>query len=157
MRALVLCTLLAGFASVAFLACNPNSIGRPCVNPQGSDVRGTQISSPALECPSRLCLIQPPNETSTADGGAQVARATCTAFCNTNDDCAPENRGQCSDFVCAVVKTVGDFCCQKVCVCRGDLVPNQNVDVDGGVITPPACRPETYQGSTPACPNIKVQ
>lgn len=162
MRALVLCALVGGVAGVGFLACNPNSIGRPCVNPQGSDVRGTQISSPALECPSRLCLIQPVTSGGAmTDGGATVPRATCTAFCDNNGDCnPPETKSQCaSGFVCAVASTAGDFCCRKMCVCKDDLQVNVNENPDGGIITPHVCDPNTYKGTgmTPSCPYVKVQ
>jgi len=138
MRALVLCTLLAASAGFIFLACNPNSIGRPCVNPEGSAVLGTQISSPALECPSRLCLIQPPSATSSVDGGV---RTTCTALCQNDGDCAPETDKFCkAGFACAVAATAGKFGCKKMCVCREDLVPNINQDpVDGGTIIPTVC------------------
>lgn len=163
MRALFLCALMGGVVGVAFVGCNPNSIGRPCVNPQGSDVRGTQISDPALECPSRLCLIQPVSTTggAVADGGVTVPRATCTAPCQNNGDCEAETKSQCAGgFVCAVAATAGPFCCRKVCVCRADLQANVNEDpVDGGVILPHACDPETWKmsGMAPTCPNVKVK
>ena len=163
MRSLFLCALLGGVVGVGFLACNPNSIGRPCVNPQGSDVRGTQISSPALECPSRLCLIQPISSSggAVADGGTAIPRATCTATCDSNSDCdSPENTSQCKHFVCAVAATAGPFCCRKMCICKDDLQPSVNEDpVDGGVILPHVCDPKTYQGTgmAPTCPNVKVQ
>ena len=159
MRAFLLCAVVSGLVGVGFIACNPNSIGRPCVNPQGSDVRGTQISSPALECPSRLCLIQPPAANSSVDGGG--ARATCTAECDNTGDCDPETHKYCqAGFACAIAATAGPFCCRKVCVCREDLVPGVNQDpVDGGVITPHSCDPATYTGSgtTPECPNVKLK
>jgi hypothetical protein len=159
MRALLLCALLGGVVGVGLFACNPNSIGRPCINPGGQAVGGTQISSPALECPSRLCLIQPANastgNTGAGDGGAAY-RATCTAGCNSNSDCSPETNAQCQDaagnplgFVCAVATTGGPFCCRKICICRGDLVQGVNVDPDGGVVTPFVCN--AANGST--CPN----
>jgi len=154
MRAFLLCVLVAGIVGAGYLACNPNSIGRPCVNPLGSDVRGTQVSSPALECPSRLCLITPPT------GMATAARATCTASCESDGDCDPENRDQCSHFVCAVAATAGPFCCRKVCICRDDLRAGENQDpVDGGAMLPVSCDPRTYQqaGTTPQCPNIKLK
>lgn len=159
MRALVLVAVLGGIVGVGFWACNPNSIGRPCVNPLGSDVRGTQISSPALECPSRLCLIQPPNASSiaTSDGGA---RATCTATCNHDSDCPAETKQYCKEFVCAVAATAGDFCCRKLCICKDDLVPGVNEDpIDGGTMLPTACDPATYKatGTTPDCPNVSVK
>ena len=153
MRALLLCALVAGVVGAGLFACNPNSIGRPCVNPGGQAVLGTQISSPALECPSRLCLLQPPNastgqtgQTQGGDGG--TFRATCTATCNSDGDCSPETNQYCQDsaghplgFVCAVASSSGPFCCKKVCVCKGDLVPNFNQDVDGGAALPFVCDP----------------
>src|SRR5438105_11509516 len=105
MRALLLCALMGAVVGSVLFACNPNSIGRACVNPGGQMVSGTQVSSPALECPSRLCLIEPPNASSGnitgADGGA--SRATCTASCNHDSDCDAETREFCkAGFVCAV-------------------------------------------------------
>jgi hypothetical protein len=155
---------MATLVGVGLFACNPNSIGRPCVNPGGQAVTGVQLSSPALECPSRLCLIQPAgassgNVTQASDGGA--FRATCTASCNGDGDCSPETNDLCKDaagnplgFVCAVAASSGPFCCRKICVCRGDLVPGFNRDpVDGGVILPTVCDPTKDTGIT--CPNVK--
>ena len=158
MRAFLLLALVTALAGVGFIACNPNSIGRPCVNPQGSAVRGTQVSSPALECPSRLCLIQPANGApDVPDGGS---RATCTAGCESNGDCDPETTQYCkAGFACAVAATTGPFCCRKLCICKSDLQVGVNADVDGGVITPHSCDPATYQGTgqTPECPNVTVK
>jgi hypothetical protein len=157
MRALLLCALVGTVVGVGFVSCNPNSIGRPCVNPLGSDVRGTQISSPALECPSRLCLITPPSGSSDTDGGA---RATCTAECQSDGDCGEETDKFCKKkFVCAVAATAGPFCCRKVCICRDDLKAGENQDpVDGGAKLPTSCDPVTYTstGTTPQCPNVKL-
>jgi hypothetical protein len=157
MRAFLLCALVTVVVGVGFFACNPNSIGRPCVNPQGSAVLGTQISEPALECPSRLCLIQPPAAQSSIDGGS---RAVCTAECQSNGDCDPETTKYCAKgFACAVAAAAGPFCCKKVCICKEDLVPGVNQDpVDGGTILPHSCDPMTYQGTgmTPQCPNVKL-
>lgn len=155
MRALLLCTVVAAVVGAAMFACNPNSIGRPCVNPGGQAVQGTQVSSPALECPSRLCLIQPANASSGnigqgTDGG--VFRATCTATCNHDNDCDPETTKYCKEgFNCAVAVTTGPFCCRKICICKGDLVQGVNVDPDGGTITPPSCDPANPALS---CPNV---
>lgn len=155
MRALLLCALVAGVVGLGFFACNPNSIGRPCVNPTGATVAGTQVSSPALECPSRLCLLQPPGvssgTTSMTDGGS--FRATCTATCESNDDCDPETKNYCrSGFACAIAVQAGPFCCRKLCICREDLVEGVNVSPDGGIITPASCDPK--QNPTPTCPNV---
>ena len=157
MRALLLCALVAGVVGAGLFACNPNSIGRPCVNPGGQAVLGTQISSPALECPSRLCLLQPPNASTGqtgqgSDGG--TFRATCTATCNNDGDCDAETKTLCKEgFNCAVATQAGPFCCKKVCICKTDLVEGVNVDPDGGTVIPFSCDPK--QNPTPTCPNVK--
>lgn len=157
MRALLLSTLVAAVVGAGLFACNPNSIGRPCVNPGGQAVVGTQVSSPALECPSRLCLLQPPNASTGntgqgTDGGSY--RATCTAECQHDSDCDAETKAYCpSGFVCAVATTTGNFCCKKLCICRTDLVEGTNVDPDGGTIVPFSCDPK--QNPMPTCPNVK--
>jgi hypothetical protein len=163
MRALLLCALVAAVVGAGMFACNPNSIGRLCVNPGGQAVLGTQISSPALECPSRLCLLQPPNASTgnvsgqTTDGG--TFRATCTAECQSDGDCSAETNDYCKSadgkplgFVCAVAAQAGPFCCKKLCICRGDLVAGTNVDADGGTIIPFSCDPK--QNPNPTCPNV---
>jgi hypothetical protein len=159
MRAFVLCALVALVVGAGFFACNPNSIGRPCVNPTNAAPLGTQISSPALECPSRLCLIQPAQTTGMM-GETDNARSTCTATCETNDDCDAETRQLCKDssgktynYVCAVATQAGPFCCKKVCICPLDLVDGVNKSPDGGVITPFSCDPK--QNPNPTCPNVK--
>jgi hypothetical protein len=156
MRALLLCALVAAVVGVGILACNPNSIGRPCVNAQGSAVGGTQISSPALECPSRLCLIQPPNASSGTSGDTDGgARATCTAPCGSDSDCDPETTAFCkAGFVCAVAADTGPFCCRKLCICRDDLIPGKNTDpVDGGTVVPFSCTPQGYPQRAQPCRN----
>ncbi len=137
-------------------ACNPNSIGRLCVNPQKTAPTGTSIVSPALECPSRLCLIAPTTDTAFAATG----RTTCTAQCGSNSDCQAETKEACATgYACAVATQVGAFCCEKVCVCRDDLVAGFNKSDDTAnytVITPPACLPSTPDAPNPStCPNIK--
>jgi len=159
MRALLLCALVVGVVGAGLFACNPNSIGRPCVNPGGQAVLGTQVSSPALECPSRLCLLQPPNastgqtgQTQGGDGG--TFRATCTAECQHDNDCDAETKQFCKEgFACAVATQAGPFCCKKLCICKGDLVEGVNVDPDGGTIIPFSCDPK--QNPNPTCPNVK--
>jgi hypothetical protein len=159
MRALLLCALVAGVVGAGLFACNPNSIGRPCVNPGGQEVSGTQISSPALECPSRLCLLQPANASTGDTGNSQGSdggtfRATCTASCEHDSDCEAETKMYCKQgFACAVATQAGPFCCKKLCICKGDLVEGVNVDPDGGTIVPFSCDPK--QNPTPTCPNVK--
>jgi hypothetical protein len=151
MRALLLCALMGVVVGTLLFACNPNSIGRPCQNPGGQAVGGTQVSSPALECPSRLCLIEAAGtatgNVTGVDGGF---RSTCTALCNSDGDCDPETTALCkSGFACAVATQTGPYCCQKMCICREDLSPT-NTDVDGGTKTPEACQP----GKNPTCAHV---
>ncbi len=48
------------------------------------------------------------------------ARATCTAHCDSDSDCANATLSQCAGgFVCAAVGTA----CQKLCVCGVDAKP----------------------------------
>ena len=160
MRALLLCTLVLGVVGAGLFACNPNSIGRPCVNPGGQAVLGTQVSSPALECPSRLCLLQPPNASTGQTGQAQggdggTFRATCTAECQHDSDCDPETKAYCKEgFACAVATQAGPFCCKKLCICKGDLVEGTNVDADGGTIIPFSC---SKDNPMPTCPNAPIK
>ena len=159
MRAFVLCALVAFVVGIGFFSCNPNSIGRPCVNAAGSVPAGTQVSSPALECPSRLCLIQPPGASSASLGDGGLARSTCTAECENDDDCSAETGEHCktadgrqSRFVCAVATQSGPFCCRRLCICREDLVPGVNQDpIDGGVQKPFSC--DRKQNPNPTCPH----
>ncbi len=158
MRALLLCALVAGVVGAGLFACNPNSIGRPCVNPGGQAVLGTQVSSPALECPSRLCLLQPANASTGnvgqgTDGGS--FRATCTAECQHDSDCSPETTAYCNvGFACAVATQAGPFCCKKLCICKSDLVQGVNVDPDGGTIVPYSC---STANPMPTCPNAPIK
>jgi hypothetical protein len=150
---LLLCVL-------ALSACDPSSIGRPCVNPNDNPPSGTQLSSPALECPSRLCLIQQ------LDGGTPnlgASRNTCTAACSSDSDCAAETAELCaSGFRCAVATDVGPYCCRKLCVCADDLRETFNRETPAAtpkdpkpqprVITPFACDPERNDAIT--CANV---
>jgi hypothetical protein len=140
---------VVGFAMVVgLMGCNPNSIGRVCVDPTNTSVSsGAKIASPALECPSRLCLIEP---STTSSSGAI---STCTAECGSNSDCEAETKESCAaGYVCAVATQVGNFCCQKLCICRDSLTPGFNEDdsTPPKIITPVACTP-----GQSTCSNVK--
>jgi hypothetical protein len=146
-------TALMLIASLA--GCTDNGIGRKCIEPVAdlglSPGNHTLLSSPALECPTRLCLIE-----TTQDF---VDRSVCTGQCLTDTDCQQATIGNASDglcpssFVCAVATVQGAFQCKKVCVCRDDLVCGLNSDASGNVITPAAC---PNPSPKPNCP-ITVQ
>lgn len=156
MRALAVCGLVAALVGAALFACNPPP-PRPCVNPGGQPVLATQVSSPALECPSHICLLQPPNGSSTditqgQDGGG--FRATCTHLCQHDSDCSDQTHDYCNvGSVCAVATDTGSFCCKELCICKSDLVQGVNSDADGGTMIPFACSTANPQ---PSCPNAPV-
>lgn len=139
---LLLATISAALATITvaalgLTACEDLGIGRKCIIPGDGGVNGVALSSPALECPQRLCLA---NE--------DTRHAYCTASCETNEDCkdavkasAGTGGAQCErDFVCAVATQTTGLCCKKVCICRDDLLVDFNVDQAGQVITPTSCR-----------------
>jgi hypothetical protein len=81
---------------------------------------------------------------------SNTMHAVCTAFCNTNDDCAgavktsasgdPAMQQCAHDFVCAAATETGPLKCRKVCVCRDDLVQGHNLADDGvTVVCPQSC------------------
>lgn len=124
-------------------ACEDKHIGRTCELGTGS-MGGTNggsvatIASPALECPSRICIL-PPAETANIENTGPL----CTASCESNDDCSDGETGPKMDatdrhcengFVCMWPTTVGDFACQRMCVCR-DFV----VEPRGGFQKPSVC------------------
>ena len=92
--------------------------GRACVTGLEAD-DPTALASPALECPSRLCLHV---EGATPD--------LCTDDCETAADCiaGPENACD-GDFACVAPLSVGPFACRTVCVCDS-AVPDGGFQVD---------------------------
>ena len=106
-------------------ACEDKHIGRTCelgTMPMGGTSGSVAtVSSPALECPSRICLLPGAESGNTANTGP-----LCTASCESNDDCEGEtgpkgdpNDHHCENgFVCMWPTTVGSFKCQRFCVCR---------------------------------------
>jgi hypothetical protein len=149
---------LARFATVAMVAvlaglsagCPDNKIGRKCdLETDDAGTSGTTssatINSQAVECPSRICLL-PANEKSGMTAGL------CTASCSSDDDCedALTSAGDptlChSGFACLVASTVGDFCCQRLCVCK-DFVDTTAMNYNK---TPPVCEP-----GHSTCKNVK--
>lgn len=121
--------------------CEDKHVGRPCelgTTPTGgSSGQVAILASPALECPSRICLL-PVNEKGATTG------PLCTAACESNDDCSDGETGDSSNpadlrcktgFACTWPTTVGDFRCQRLCVCR-DFV----YEPPGGFQQPKDCQ-----------------
>jgi len=122
--------------AVLAVACGPaQHVGRPCeigTTPVGGPSgQVATLASPALECPSRVCLLAGQNAPDTG--------ALCTADCESSQDCEGEtanpndpNDKRChGGFVCVWPTTVGAFACRKMCVCT-DFVT-------GAATKPAAC------------------
>jgi hypothetical protein len=127
-------------------ACENKHIGRPCQigtqPPDGGASGGgfATITSPALECPSRICIL--PADMHNA--GTLNDGALCTYSCSSDSDCSDAETGDMSNpsdtrcktnFLCVWPTTIGPFACQKLCVCHDFLVEPQ-----GGFQKPAACQ-----------------
>jgi hypothetical protein len=117
---------LAALALTMFAmgGCEDKHIGRSCelgTTPTGgSSGQVTIIASPALECPSRICIL--PGDMKGTDTGP-----LCTASCESNSDCEDGETGPAADpndhhcesgFACVYQGNVGNFPCQRFCMCR---------------------------------------
>jgi hypothetical protein len=103
-----LCCLLAVGAGAG---CRNNPVGRPCFIQSGEGDGGvpvTVVASPALECQSLTCIHV-----------ANRSPDMCTASCDSDDDCDTSPESPCQGgFACVVPVVTGNFCCQKLCVCK---------------------------------------
>ena len=121
------------FAALATFGCGrDNHVGRPCevgTTPlAASSGQVVTLSAPALECPSRICLLP-------SGASAQSAGALCTAGCASDADCEDGETSRCKNgFACMWPTTVGAFACQKMCACR-DFVGEPT----GGFQKPASC------------------
>ena len=131
---------IAGVVLLGLVAtgCEDNHIGRVCsldAPDAGATGTGTSalLNGSAVECPSRICLLP-------AGDKQPTTGPLCTAGCSSDDDCDGEtsssNKAQChSGFTCMVATTVGNFCCERLCVCK-DFI---DTTVKGYNATPASC------------------
>jgi hypothetical protein len=124
--------------------------GNPCdVGPSVTGGPGAvSVTSLTAECMSLACLLPAADYANVSTG------ALCTSSCTTDSDCTGGIAGNSNDptdhrckkgFACMVPTTVGDFCCQRLCVCR-DFV----VEPVGGFQPPPVC----MGGTAGVCPGV---
>jgi hypothetical protein len=130
--------------------CEDKHIGRVCdldTADAGAPTTGTSstIQGQAIECPTRICLLPAADKTTNTG-------PLCTAGCTTDDDCSDgettsdQSSRQCkSGFVCMVATTVGNFCCERMCVCK-DFIDTTR---QGFNATPTVCQPGMSQ-----CKNV---
>jgi len=114
-------------------------VGRSCDLGVPADAGAGEIAtvtSPALDCLSRICIFGPAQKAS--DTGP-----LCTAACTNDAQCATDQRRdpntpgdrRCqAGFACMVPTTVGIFKCQRLCVCIDSLVVPP-----GGFTNPAVC------------------
>jgi len=133
-------------------ACGPSQhVGRPCdlgTTPvEGASGQIAAATSPALECPSQICLLpgadKDPHSPAQRSAMVNGTGPLCTASCASSEDCADAENGDADNphdkrcrggFVCMWPMTVGTFACQKLCVCTDFVaVPL------GGFTKPVAC------------------
>jgi len=129
--------LFAIALSVLAGGCDSNEVGRICFIGEDVDpeIQTAVIASPALECQSRTCLLQPLQQNLPDESEFQPL---CTAECESDDDCDAVPETVCvTGFTCAIPVVVGPFCCRKLCVCRDYIV----VPEDGEIPAPAACEP----------------
>jgi hypothetical protein len=128
-------------ASVLFvIGCQQPLVGAICSIGSAANQSSSVLATPSLDCQSRECL-KVPQQTASLPAGAQALGPTngmCTAACESDSDCEAQSGTPCqTGFACGVPSglTVGDSCCQKVCVCR-DYV---KIPAGGTMPVPEAC------------------
>jgi hypothetical protein len=133
--------------------CEDKHIGRVCdLDTADAGTTSTSTSSviqgQAVECPTRICLLP------AANVGTNTG-PLCTATCSSDDDCSDgettsdHTSKQCkTGFACLVATTVGNFCCERMCVCK-DFIDTTRPDYNK---TPTVCQ----SGATPPsmCKNV---
>ena len=140
----------AALGLVCAVSCNQSDVGAPCQHAGGDLPSEPLISFPALACDQLLCVfgdrLEPPEGTCSTDAdcvslasgddayvcveskcqvGAEAVleRSMCSTTCESDIECAEfDDDTRCkTGFTCAPLMTLGDFCCEKVCVCRDDI------------------------------------
>jgi hypothetical protein len=77
-----------------------------------------------------------------------LQRSMCSKRCSTDDDCKntkATNRPVAKEtscntgFACARIQQLGEFCCEKLCVCNDDLPDTSELDLGCANATQPGC------------------
>lgn len=72
-----------------------------------------------------------------------LERSMCSKRCSSDDDCKDggigektvvENSKCATGFACASIQTLGEFCCEKLCVCRDDLDGNKASEIQAACL-----------------------
>jgi hypothetical protein len=128
--------------------------------PAGKVPKSKLLTFPALDCEGLVCLYaaidEPPADSCTSDAECNAAdpgverfacnvtegscelsgayvdeRSMCSAFCESDADCATDEPTSCvTGFQCAPMSSLGEACCEPVCVCADDLDEASSVDLE---------------------------
>jgi hypothetical protein len=131
MRHSFLGVLTVAVFALGNVGCEDKAIGRPCDLPTDGGPSQAAYKTPAIECPSHVC-IKPARAAGAA--GAGDTQALCTAPCSQDSDCggqtrdkgSPSDKRCSSGFVCMVPFEQGPICCNRYCVCK-DFLPADRV------------------------------
>ncbi len=163
----------AALGLLCAVSCNRSDVGSPCQLAGGDVPNEPLISFPSLACDQLLCVFgesfTPPAEPCETnadctelsgveayicdDGRCVVGqdtvlqRSMCSATCSSDADCVdPVDGTRCaSGFTCAPLMTLGDWCCQKVCVCRDglDVAASEDLEAACAIGDVPGCCDQT--------------
>jgi hypothetical protein len=152
-------------AVLALVGCKATDVGAPCNHGFQDAPQQPVVTYPVLSCNNLMCVynedIEVPSDPCTTDADcneAQVdarftcsegqcrirddfvlSRSMCSQRCDSDDECQGGYEGtQCqTGFACARVQRLGDFCCEKLCVCRDDLGSTAEIDqaCEGGQLS----------------------
>jgi hypothetical protein len=148
--------ILSAIALATTLGCVQSDVGAPCNHGGISAPQEPVITFPALACDELLCVYgesaEPPAEPCRShadcntDGldrficnegtcelaiGHVLTRSMCSRECSADTDCSggAEDTACRTGFTCAPIQSLGDFCCESVCVCKDDLSPTMVEDL----------------------------
>jgi hypothetical protein len=153
---LVVYLSVAAFGAVAAVAtagmsgCSDNPVGRLCdLGASTPAMNASAIASPSLDCVTRTCLRFKPTRPPPPGANPQpLNNGLCTAECSADSDCDRVPESPCvTGFTCAIAVTAGDFCCQKLCICKDYIL----LPSTGQPETPAACDPMIHDN---ACCNL---
>ncbi len=99
----------------------------------GGDLSVQKFTCVAGECELRVDYV--------------LERSMCSRRCRDNNDCKDAGLGKTVDpdtecktgFSCARIQSLGQFCCEKLCVCNDDLGPTADLDRECAGSTQAGC------------------
>lgn len=129
--------------AVTILGACDKQVGRICdLGVEDPGATEAVLASPSLDCPTKMCLKVPVAAGKDLPDDFQALpanRGLCTASCEVDDDCDVVQGSPCvTGFTCGIPLVVGNFCCDKVCICKDYVI----VPESGSLATPDACDPQ---------------